>query len=146
MKPIFYVGALALLSAMVVDTLAVIGRHVGVNLLGSIEWVQAAMLLASSAALVAATLGSQHASVHLLIDRMTPRWRRVATLCGMALSIVFFLCLAAGSLWIAHDLWGAREASDLLHIPFAPLRLASIAALVMAAGAVAAQLLRAWRS
>jgi TRAP-type transport system small permease protein len=146
MKPVFYVGAIALLTAMVVDTLAVIGRHVGITLLGSIEWVQAAMLLASSAALVAATLSKQHASVHLLIDRLPPRWRRVAALLGSTLSIVFFVCLAAGSIWIAHDLWGAREASDLLHIPFAPLRLASIAALLMATLAFAAQWLREWRS
>jgi TRAP-type C4-dicarboxylate transport system permease small subunit len=140
--PIFYVGATALLAAMGIDTLAVIGRHSGVSLLGSIELVQAAMLLASSAALVAATLQRQHASVHLLIDRLPPRLRRVAAVFGLLLSGVFFLCLAGGSMWIASDMWGAREASDLLKIPYAPLRLASIVSLLTVAAALAIQLRR----
>lgn len=134
---IFMIGAAALLLAMAVDVLAVIGRHIGISLLGSIELVQAAMLLASSAALVAATLHRQHASVHLLIDRLSARWRdRVKRFNGV-LSIIFFLALAAGSIWIAHDLWRAHERSDLLGIPYAPLRIASIIALLTAAAVFA---------
>jgi TRAP-type C4-dicarboxylate transport system permease small subunit len=140
--PIFYVGATALLTAMAVDTLAVIGRHIGVSLLGSIELVQAAMLLASSAALVAATLQRQHASVHLLIDRLPPRARRAAAALGLILSIAFFLCLVAGSVWIAWDMRAAHEASDLLKIPYAPLRLASIVSLLTVAAVLAIQLRR----
>src|ERR1700728_4476867 len=113
---IFKIGAAALLLAMAVDVLAVVGRHIGVSLLGSIELVQAAMLLASSAALVAATLQRQHASVHLLIDRLPAQMQRAAAVCGLLLSIVFFLCLTAGSVWIAADMWSAHEASDLLKI------------------------------
>jgi TRAP-type C4-dicarboxylate transport system permease small subunit len=138
--PIFYVGATALLAAMGIDTLAVIGRHIGVSLLGSIELVQAAMLLASSAALVAATLQRQHASVHLLIDRLPPRLRRAARVLGLLLSIVFFACGVAGSVWIATDMWGAHEASDLLKIPYAPLRIASVASLLTVCAALAIQL------
>jgi TRAP-type C4-dicarboxylate transport system permease small subunit len=139
---IFIVGAAALLLAMAIDVLAVIGRHVGISLLGSIELVQAAMLLASSAALVTATLHRQHASVHLLIDRISARWRaRVATFNGV-LSIIFFLALAAGSIWIAHDLWNAHESSDLLGIPYAPLRIAGIIALLTTAAVFALGLRR----
>jgi TRAP-type transport system small permease protein len=130
---IFIIGAAALLLAMAVDVLAVIGRHVGISLLGSIELVQAAMLLASSAALVAATLHRQHASVHLLIDRIPARWRGRITILNGVLSVIFFLALAAGSIWIAYDLWSAHEGSDLLGIPYAPLRIASIIALLAAA-------------
>lgn len=144
--PIFYVGATALLAAMGIDTLAVIGRHIGVSLLGSIELVQAAMLLASSAALVAATLQRQHASVHLLIDHLSPRLRRAASGLGLLLSIVFFACMVAGSMWIAADMWGAHEASDLLKIPYAPLRIASVASLLTVCAALAIQLRRELRS
>lgn len=144
--PIFYVGATALLAAMGVDTLAVIGRHIGVSLLGSIELVQAAMLLASSAALVAATMQHQHASVHLLIDRLPAQMQRAAKVCGLLFSIVFFLCLTAGSVWIAADMWSAHEASDLLKIPYAPLRLASIISLLTVAAALAIHLRRECRS
>lgn len=144
--PIFYIGASALLTAMAVDTLAVLGRHIGVSLLGSIELVQAAMLLASSAALVAATLQRQHASVHLLIDRLPAPLRRAASAFALVLSIVFFLCLTAGSIWIASDMWGAHEASDLLKIPYSPLRLASIISLLTVAVALAMQVRREFRS
>jgi len=34
--------------------------------------------------------------------------------------------LATGSIWIAHDLRGGHEESELLHIPYAPLRVISI--------------------
>jgi TRAP-type C4-dicarboxylate transport system permease small subunit len=139
---IFIIGAAALLLAMAVDVLAVIGRHVGISLLGSIELVQAAMLLASSAALVAATLHRQHASVHLLIDRISARWRARVTIFNGMLSIIFFLALAAGSIWIAHDLWHAHEGSDLLGIPYAPLRIASIIALISVAALFARGLRR----
>jgi TRAP-type C4-dicarboxylate transport system permease small subunit len=139
---IFIIGAAGLLLAMGVDVLAVIGRHLGVSLLGSIELVQAAMLLASSAALVAATLHRQHASVHLLIDRISISWRAGIRIFNALLALLFFLALAAGSLWIAHDLWHAHEGSDLLKIPYAPLRIASIIALLTVAALFARDLRR----
>ena len=139
---IFIIGAAGLLLAMGVDVLAVIGRHLGISLLGSIELVQAAMLLASSAALVAATLHGQHASVHLLIDRISALWRARITGFNNLLAMLFFLSLAVGSTWIAHDLWQAHEGSDLLKIPYAPLRIASIIALLTVAALFARGLRR----
>jgi TRAP-type C4-dicarboxylate transport system permease small subunit len=84
--------------------------------------------------------------VHLLIDRLPPRLRRAAAVFGLLLSIVFFLCLVAGSMWIASDMWSAHEASDLLKIPYAPLRLASIASLLTVAATLAILLRREFRS
>jgi hypothetical protein len=46
------------------------------------------------------------------------------------LSALFFASLAVGSIWIAYDLRNGHEQSELLHIPYAPLRLVSIAALL----------------
>jgi TRAP-type transport system small permease protein len=99
----------------------------------SIELVQAAMLVASSAAIVSATLAEKHAVVHLLIDRLSPiaqaRMRRIhAALCA-----IFFILLAVGGIWIAYDMRGSYEESEVLKIPYAPLRMISIAAILAVA-------------
>ncbi len=144
--PLFFVGALALLTAMMVDALAVAGRHLGFPLLGSIELVQAAILVTSSAALVSATLARKHATVHLLIDRLGPRTRAVIERINALLSAVFFLALAAGSIWIARDVWYGHEESELLRIPFAPLRIVSIAAVLSSVVIVLLQAVRTHRA
>jgi TRAP-type transport system small permease protein len=130
---LFYLGATALLFAMSADAIAVLGRHIGLPLLGSIELVQAAMLVASSAAIVSATLAEKHAVVHLLIDRLSPNLQARMQRIHAGLCAVFFTLLAAGSIWIAYDLWGSFEESEILKIPYAPLRIISIAAVVAVA-------------
>ena len=86
---LFYVGAAGLLFAIGADALAVLGRHLGIPLLGSIELMQAAILLASSAAIVLATVANKHAVVHLLIDRLSPRRRAMMERVHALLSAVF---------------------------------------------------------
>jgi len=125
-KWLFYLGGIALLLAMAVDTLAVLGRHIGIPFPGSIELVQAAILVASSAAILSATLANKHARVHLLMDRMKGRPLAVLKRIQTVFSVLFFCALAAGSIWIFADLWGGFEESEVLHIPFAPLRIVSI--------------------
>ena len=49
------------------------------------------------------------------------------------LSAVFFVALAVGSIWIAFDLRDGHEQSELLRIPYAPLRIVSIAAVLAVA-------------
>jgi TRAP-type C4-dicarboxylate transport system permease small subunit len=127
---VFFVGAAALLAAMAVDALAVLGRHLGIPLLGSIELVQAAMLTASSVAMVSATLAEKHAVVHLLIDRLRPPTRAVLARIHAALCALFFAALALGSIWIAYDLRDGHEESEVLRIPYSPLRIISILALL----------------
>src|ERR1700749_1063466 len=114
--PLFYVGSVALLTAMGTDAGSVIGLHVGMRPLGSIELVQAAILVTSSAALVAALLARKHARVHLLVGRVGPRARLFLERLNGILSAVFFFALSAGALWNAHDEWYAHEQSELLHI------------------------------
>jgi TRAP-type C4-dicarboxylate transport system permease small subunit len=130
---LFYLGAAALLFAMAVDAIAVLGRHIGKPLLGSIELMQAAILVAASAAIVSATMVNKHAVVHLLIDRLSPRARSIMDRVHAALCAIFFLALAAGSIWIALDLRGGHEESELLRIPYAPLRIISILSVLGAA-------------
>jgi len=131
--PLFYVGSVAILTAMITDAGSVLGRHLGLRPLGSIELVQAAILVTSSASLVAAILARKHARVHLLVGRVGPRVRTLLERINGVLSAAFFFALSAGAIWIAHDEWYAHEQSELLHIPFAPLRLIAIGATLGAA-------------
>ncbi|WP_114952097.1 TRAP transporter small permease subunit [Sphingosinicella terrae] len=124
MRLLVAIGGGALLLAMAADAVAVVGRHVGLPLLGSIELVQAAVLLSAAAAIVVATVRGSHAVVHLLVERWSPRgrfWLEVAI--GLS-SAFFFAALLAGTVWIAADLWNGHEESELLRIPYRPLRIA----------------------
>lgn len=142
MRLLVIAGGTALLVAMAADAIAVVGRHVGMPLLGSIEIVQAAVLLAAAAAMLVATIRGTHAVVHLLVDRW-PKWLRPWLRAAIGLlSAAFFLALLAGSVWIAVDLWTGHEESELLRIPYRPLRLAVIAA---TAAIAAAFLIHAFR-
>jgi TRAP-type transport system small permease protein len=130
---LFYIGAGGLLAAVAIGTVAVVARHLGRVLLGNVELIQTAIVLISSASLVATTLTRGHASVRLLLNRLTPAHRTVLMRLNSALLGGFFLLLSAGSAWIALDLSGGREESELLHIPYAPLRwLATVATLAAA--------------
>ena len=131
---LFYVGAAGLLFAIGADAVAVLGRHLGIPLLGSIELMQAAILLAASAAIVLATAAKKHAVVHLLIDRLSPRRRNIMERVHAWLSAVFFAALSVGSVWIAFDMRNGHEQSELLRIPFAPLRILSIVAVLAVTG------------
>ncbi|UVO54384.1 TRAP transporter small permease subunit [Sphingomonas sp. SUN039] len=118
-----WIGGGALLLATATDAIAVIGRYIGVALHGSIEVVQAAVLVSGSVALIAATAARAHATVHLLTERMGPRLADVLARTTALLSAAFFVALLAGGVWLSADLWQAREASELLAIPYAPLRI-----------------------
>jgi TRAP-type C4-dicarboxylate transport system permease small subunit len=117
------VGSLALLVAMSADAVAVAGRHLTMPLLGSIEIVQACVVLAASAATIGTTLAGRHMVVTLVTERLSigraARLRRLAD----ATSAVFFAALAAGSVWIAIELWDGHEISETLGIPIRWLRL-----------------------
>lgn len=131
--PLFYVGAGGLLTVMIIETIAVIGRHAGVPLLGALEIIQAAILLAACAAMVIATVANAHATVHLLVDRLPAPVKRVVVRLGALLSALFFAALTAGSIWLMTDFWRGHEVSELLGIPFRPLRIvASLCAFVIA--------------
>jgi TRAP-type C4-dicarboxylate transport system permease small subunit len=140
--PLFYIGAGGLLIVMTVETLAVIGRHLGWPLLGAIEIIQAAILTAGCAAIVSATLNQAHATVHLLTERLPPKPKQLLLRLAALLAALFFASLAVAATWLAADYWGAHEQSELLHISFRPLR----AITALATGAVAVVFVyRAWR-
>jgi TRAP-type C4-dicarboxylate transport system permease small subunit len=80
-----------------------------------------------------ATVARKHAVVHLVIDRLTARQRFVMERVHALLSAIFFAALAVGSIWIAFDLRNGHEQSELLRIPYAPLRIVSIVAVLAVA-------------
>lgn len=135
----FYVGSAGLLLATAADSIAVLGRHTGFALLGSIEIVQVAIVFIAAASMVSVTLVHGHAAVHILTDRLPParraRLARVAALLGATAVALLMI----GSIILLGDLWNAHERSELLHIPLRWFRLLMIVAL----GIVAALFLKA---
>ncbi len=117
-----WAGGAALLVATGADTLAVIGRRIGVPLQGSIELIQAAVLVAGSLAMVIATASDNHARVRRMIERLS-RGREAADRASDLLTGIFFACLLAGSVWLAVDLWGSHEISEIVGVPWRWLRL-----------------------
>lgn len=118
-----WLGGAALLAATGIDTLAVLGRQLGLPLKGSIELVQAAVLVAGSIALICATLADRHARVRLLVDRLGAGLRAVVGRASEVLSALFLACLLIGSAWIAADLWDGHERSEIMGVPWLWLRL-----------------------
>jgi TRAP-type transport system small permease protein len=118
----YVLGSLGLVMATAADAVAVAGRHLGFRLIGSIEVVQASVVLLASAAMLVVTIGRGHASVRMVTARLrtTVRLRlgRVVALVNAAV----FLALAAGSAWIVAELWHGYEQTELLHLPLRWLR------------------------
>lgn len=129
----FLIGGTGLFVAMATDAVAVLGRHTGFTLLGSIEVVQCCIVLIASSAMIFATLKGSHAAVHILTERLSqPAVARLAKVASV-LSALLFLTLVAACIWLVADMWGGHERTELLHIPITPLRLLQIVALLFVA-------------
>lgn len=129
----YAVGGTGLIGATLSDAIAVTGRHAGFNLLGSIELVQAAVVLLATSAMLIATITNNHASVHMLTSRLSTERARMMARVAAFVSGLTFLALFAGSLWISSELWNAHEQSELLHIPFRWLRFLWLVAAILIA-------------
>lgn len=117
-----WTGGVALLAATALDTLVVIGRQAGFALHGAIELIQAAVLVAGSLALIAATAADNHARVRLVVNRLgaSRQWfERGSEL----LTALFIAALLVGSGWLALDLWNSHEVSEVAGVPWRLLRL-----------------------
>lgn len=119
---LFYIGASGLMLAMIVEAISVLGRQLGLPLLGALEIIQAAILLTASASMLSATLAGVHATVHLLVDRLSPGTRAGLHRIAFAISSAFFACLSIAAVWLTVEAWNDFEHSELLHIPYRPLR------------------------
>ena len=121
--PLFYAGAAGLATATVVETIAVSGRWLSLPLHGALEIIQAAILVTACVSMLSATLAGTHASVQLLLNRLTPRRKRLLTRSGSLISAVFFAALAVASIWLTIEHWDGYEETELLHISLRPLRI-----------------------
>ena len=144
-RTMIWIGGAALLAATLTDFLAVICRHIGWPINGSIELMQGIVLLSGSLSLLMATWEDVHARVHLLTDRMAPALRRVADLLSDLSFLALLLALLGGSGWLAVELWGGHEQSELLGVPWRLLRLIANAALAGTAVLVVLRLFKAVR-
>jgi len=128
------VAGFALLAAMAIDVVAVIGRATRIPLLGSIEMVQVVVGISGVLGMLVATLHQRHAKVLILFNRLKPasadRLGRFNALMGA----LFFLALLLGSVWLLADLWHSYEESELWRIPYRPLRLLICGALLSVSG------------
>lgn len=120
---VIWIGGIALIGATAVDTIAVIGRNIGWPLHGSIELVQLCVLVAGAIALLLATLAGSHAKVHLLVDRLRDGWQEAAIRINDLLTALFFALMLTGSGWLALDLWGGHEVSEVIGVPWRWMRL-----------------------
>lgn len=119
---LIWTGGLALLAATGIDTLAVLGRHFSIPLRGSIELIQPAI-----------PLHGAHARAILLLERFGGFARRAADRANDLLTAIFLLLVLAGSAWIAADLWGAHEVSEIAGVPWRWMRMAANLLLLLAA-------------
>jgi TRAP-type C4-dicarboxylate transport system permease small subunit len=133
-------GAVGLLGAMLTDSIAVVGRHVGVPFTGSIELVQAFIVLGGASAIAYASLGATHAAVELVFHRLPVSAQRLARRLAALLGFLFLAALVIGSAWIAWEYRDAGERTELLGIEVKWLRLFWLACAVIAACAMLAPL------
>jgi len=117
------IGGCALLAATAIDTLAVIGRHIGLPVRGSIELMQAMVLVSGATSIVLATIAGSHARVKIIVDRLQGLPRSIADRASSLMTALFFLFLLCGSLWLAADLWASHEMSEVLGVPWRWMRL-----------------------
>ncbi|HVI99854.1 MAG TPA: TRAP transporter small permease subunit [Sphingomonas sp.] len=136
------IGAAALLLAMATDALAVAGRHLGFTVLGAIEIFEACIVVAATAALLLATLDHGHAQVRILTERLRPTTAHRLERATNALSALIFVVLAGGSAWLASDLWGGHEVTELLGLPLRWLRAFWIAGALLVAALFAVRAVR----
>lgn len=125
------VGGFALLGAMFTDAIAVVGRHTGLPLLGSIELVQVLVGVAGSMALIVATLRDSHAVVRLVLANVSAAIASHMQRANAIGAMVFFLALTTGSAWLLRDMWSAHEETELLLLPILPLRVLIVITLVV---------------
>lgn len=135
LRKVCFAGGLLGLGVMTFsDTLAVIGRHIGLPFLGAIEVVQAAIVLMACCAMVLTTSLGEHASIRILSDRVGHITQNRLRRLSMTISALFALALVVGSIWIAGETWPEWEQSELLHIDFKILRGLSVLCACLLAG------------
>lgn len=135
-------GSAALLGAMVTDSLSVAGRHLGFTILGTIEIVEMCIVVAATSALLITALDHGHARVRILLERIGEKAADRLDRLADALGVAVFLALAAGSIWLAGDLWNGHETTEVLDLPVRWFRAFWITGCLLCAAVFARRLVR----
>jgi TRAP-type C4-dicarboxylate transport system permease small subunit len=129
-------GGVGLIGAILTDSIAVVGRHVGVPFTGSIELMQAFIVVGAASGIALASIGATHAAVDLVFHRMPVSAQRIAHRLAALLGFAFLTALVIGSAWIAWEYRDAGERTEILGIELKWLRLFWIGCAVVAAAAM----------
>lgn len=121
-RAVVVIGGGALLAAMAADALGVAGRYAGIPFLGAIEIVEVVVAVAAMGGLIIASLNNNHATVRILTEKLKGAPLALVTRLSFLLTALVFAALGAGSGWLAIDMIGAYEETELLRIPILPLR------------------------
>lgn len=123
MTALIWFGGAALLLVTLIETLSVIAPFFGMSFLGSIEIVEALVLMSGAVGILMASLMQNHARVHLVLDHLPPVLRNYLNSFAFVVSAVFFLACLGGSIfnWVVTR--SHFEQSDVLQIPHEPLRI-----------------------
>lgn len=116
------IGGGALLAAMATDALSVIGRYAGMPFLGAIEIVEVVVAIAAMGGLIIASLNNNHATVRILTEKLKGAPLVLLKRASAMLTCLVFAALGAGSGWLALDMIGGYEETEVLRIPILPLR------------------------
>jgi TRAP-type C4-dicarboxylate transport system permease small subunit len=73
--------------------------------------------------MIIASLAGTHAAVHLVTERVSPALRAAMARVSCFIAGLFFAGLCIGATWLMSDYWNSFEETDVLHIPFRPLRI-----------------------
>lgn len=139
---LIWIGGVALLLATGIDTLAVLCRYLGFPINGSIEMMQAVVLVSGVVALVMSTWEDSHARVHLLLDLVGPRTKALAHRLSDLSTLAFLAALLSGSAWLAADMWYGFEHSEIVGVPWSVLRIVINAGLVLTIALLTVRLVR----
>ena len=135
-------GSAALLLAMATDAIAVAGRHFGFTIVGTIEIVEMCIVVAATSALIIAALDHGHARVRIVLERLGPDATVALERFADLLAVIVFLLLAAGSIWLAGDLWNGHELTEVLGLPLRWFRTFWIVGCLTCAGIFARHMVR----
>ncbi len=126
-----WLGSFALLATTLLVVISVLGRHLQIPLPGSVEMVEALIVLVASSSLLLATFDKAHAAARLFVEKMSPVTQQAVEKFGLLMGAIFIVALLIGSVWLIIEYWYAHEATHLLGIPIAPLRWLFCASLLL---------------
>jgi TRAP-type C4-dicarboxylate transport system permease small subunit len=142
---IVWVGAIALISLGLLICASVVLRTTGSVIKGNSEIGEMLIIIVASTALVVATFSSAHPYVHMLVDKITPRWRYRLAAVIAAIGAVFWSVTAWMNGKVTIENAALIEETELLRISLTPFRTFWVLALLLVAAVLTLRALQSLR-